>query len=120
MGFRILQAAIDPAADAWLRLDGFAERTGCLDSGKILGLDRLQRRSREHPWPRRTSRQRNALFGDGDSRLVSSPVLGQIRTQAPHAVQGDYTDRRRRLPQGNRHAGAKVDGSELHEYSALA
>ena len=34
--------------------------------------------------------------------------------------QGHDADGRRRLPQGDRHAGAKMDGSELHEYPALA
>ena len=100
--------------------DGFAERAGGVDPGKVLGLDRLRRAPREHPRPRRTARQCHALLGDGDRRLVGAPVLGEFWAQAPHAVQGDDTDRRCRLPQGDRHAGAKVDGSELHEYPALA
>ena len=52
LGFRIFQAAIDPATDTRLWLDGFAERAGRVDSGKVLGLDRLRRPPREHPWPR--------------------------------------------------------------------
>ena len=119
LGFRLFQAAIDPAADARIRPDGFAERAGGVDPGKVLGLDRLRRTPREHPRPRRTARQRHALLGDGDRRLIGAPVLGEFRAEAPHAAQGDDTDRRRRLPQGDRHAGAKVDGSELHEYPAL-
>jgi epoxide hydrolase len=35
------------------------------------------------------------------------------------AVQGDDTDGRCRLSQGDRHAGTKMDGSELHEHPAL-
>ncbi len=46
MGFRLFQAAIDPAANARIWADGFAERAGGVDSGKILGLDRLRRPSR--------------------------------------------------------------------------
>ncbi len=50
-GIRLLQAAVHPAADARLCADGFAERAGGLDPGKVLGLDRLRRASGKHPQP---------------------------------------------------------------------
>ena len=83
LGFRLFQAAIDPAADARLWPDGFAERAGGVDPGKVLGLDRLRRASREHPRPRRTARQRHAVLGDGDRGLVGALVLGEFRAEAP-------------------------------------
>lgn len=51
LGFRLFQAAVDPAADAWIRTDGFAERAGGVDPGKVLGLDRLRRPPRKHSRP---------------------------------------------------------------------
>ena len=47
LGFRLFQAAIDPAANARLWADGLAERPGGVDPRKILGLDRLRRASRK-------------------------------------------------------------------------
>ena len=85
LGFRLFQAAVDPAADAWLWPDGFAERAGGVDSGKVLGLDRLRRPSREHPRPRRTARQRDAVLGDGDRGIIGPPILGEFRAEAPDA-----------------------------------
>ena len=120
LGFRLFQAAVDAAADPRLRLDGFAERAGGVDSGKVLGLDRLRRTPRKHPRPRRTARQCHAVLGDCERCLVSPPVLGEFWAKASDRPQGHGANRRRRLPQGNRYAGAKMDGSELHEYPALA
>ena len=98
---------------------GLAERAGRVDSGEIPGLDRLRRSPREHPWPRRAARQCHALLGERDRRLVGPSLLGELRAQAPDRPQGHDTLRRRRVSQGDRYAGAEVDGSALHEYPAL-
>ncbi len=47
MGLRLLEAAIDEAANGRLRARGLAGGTGRMDPGEILGMDRLQRPSRE-------------------------------------------------------------------------
>ena len=78
LGFRLLQAAIDPAADARLWADGFAERSGRLDPGKILGLDRLRRASRKHSLPRRTARQCHAVLGDRRRRPRRRVCIGRV------------------------------------------
>ena len=51
--------------------------------------------------------------------LVGPSLLGELRAQAPDRPQGHDTLRRRRVSQGDRYAGAEVDGSALHEYPAL-
>ena len=119
LGFRLFQAAIDPAADARLRPDGFAERAGGLDPGKILGLDRLRRAPRKHPRPRRAARQRHAVLGDGDGGLVGAALLGKLRAGAPHHPQGRRADRRGRLSPGDRDAGAALDGSATSPTSGI-
>ncbi len=106
LGFRLFQAAIDQTANPRLRPDGLAERTGGVDIGEVLGLDRLRRAPGEHSGPRRTARQCHALLGDGDSGFVRAALLGELCAQAPHAPQGVGTDGRGRLPEGNRYAGA--------------
>ena len=115
---RLFEAAIDAAADARLRPDRFAERAGGLDPGKILGLDRLQRPSREHLHQGRAARQRHALLGDGDGDLVRAALLGKLR-QAPDDAHRQGADGRRCVPQGDHHAGAALDGAELHTTSRI-
>ncbi|MGY4348542.1 pimeloyl-ACP methyl ester carboxylesterase [Bradyrhizobium sp. GM7.3] len=115
---RLFEAAIDAAADTRLRLDGFGERAGGLDSGKILGLDRLQRSSREHLHQGRAARQRHALLGDGDRDLVGAALLGKL-WQAPDHAGRQGADGRGCLSQGDHHAGAALDGAELPQHHAL-
>jgi pimeloyl-ACP methyl ester carboxylesterase len=80
-------------------LPGFGfSATPATDAREILGLDRLRWPPREHPRPRRVTRQCHALLGDGDCRLVSASILGNFWTEAPHGPQGDHTDRRRVFP----------------------
>ena len=52
------------------------------------------------------------------SRSQQAELLTQW-AEAPDALQGHDTERCRRVSQGDRHAGAAVDGSWLHRYKAL-
>ena len=117
--FGLLEAASDAAADTRLRPDRFARRPGGLDPGKVLGMDRLRRPSRERPRPRRAFGQRHAVLGDGDRRLLGSSLLGKLRRRAPNRPQGRRADRRRGVPARDRHAGAALDGSQLQQHPAL-
>ena len=51
LGFRLLQAAVHPPADARLRIGRLAGRPAGLDHGEVLGVDRLRRTSRERAHP---------------------------------------------------------------------
>ena len=85
LGFRLLQAAIDPAADPRLWPHRFAGRSGGLDPGEVLGVDRLRRPSREHSRPRRAARQRHAVLGDRRRRPRRRGSIGRAsgRSGAP-------------------------------------
>ena len=87
---------------------------------KFWAWTRLRRTSGKHPRPGRTARQCHAVLGDGDRRLVGATLLGELWPEAPYRAQGHGTDRSRRLPQGDRDAGAQVDGAQLHQHPALA
>ena len=94
LGLRLLQAAIDPAADRGLRPDRFARRPGGVDPREVLGVDRLRRPPREHPRPRRVARQRHAVLGDRVGGVVGAALLGELRSGAADHPQGRRADRR--------------------------
>ena len=105
-----------PSADAGLRADRLAGGTGRMDPREVLGLDRLRRPPRERARPRRAARQRDALLGERHGRVVGAAVLGELR-QGRRAPAGGRADRRGRVPEGDRDAGAQVDGAALHATS---
>ena len=43
--------------------------------------------SREHPWPRRTARQRDAVLGHRDRRLIGASLLGEFWAVAPQSYK---------------------------------
>ena len=61
-GTGLLEAAIDPPADARLFARRLARGTVRVDHGEVLGLDRLRRASGKRAHSRRAARQRDAVL----------------------------------------------------------
>ena len=78
VGHRLLQAAVDPAADPRLRAGRLARRAAGVDRREVLVVDGLRRSSRERAHPRRAARQRDAVLGHRVSGVVGAAVLGEL------------------------------------------
>ena len=52
-------------------------------------------------------------------RVVGPALLGELRAGASDRPQGHDTDRRGGVSQGDRDAGAALDGRQLHRHSSL-
>ena len=117
LGFRLLQAAVDPAADDRLRtgrLPGWPVR---LDRGEVLVLDRLRWRSRERPDQGRDARQRDAVLADRGGRVLGADVLGELHQAAarPRRMRRGLLD----LPEGNLPRLAPVGGEAVRRPALL-
>ena len=78
LGLGLLQAAVDPTADARLRARRLARGAGGVDRREVLVVDGLRRPPRERADPRRAARQRDALLGHRVGGVVRPPVLGEL------------------------------------------
>ena len=67
--------------------------------------------------PRRTARQRHALLDQRQRRFVGAAVLGELRTRA--TLHRRHPVRVRRVPEGDRPAGAIVGRGKLHRHPPL-
>ena len=79
VGFGLLQAAVDAAADAGLRPGRLAGRAAGVDRREVLVVDGLRRSSRERAEQGRTARQRDAVLGHRHRGLVGPALLGELR-----------------------------------------
>ena len=78
VGDGVLDPAVDPSANAWLRVGRFTCRPDELDHREVLAVVRLRRASRERAHARRDARQRDALLASGQRRVVGQVVLGEL------------------------------------------
>ncbi len=67
----------------------------------------------------RNARQRDAVLGHGQRRLVGPVVLGEFWRRPACGAAGDYADRRGGVSEGNRHTGAALDGRGVYRHPAL-
>ena len=96
VGFRLLQAAVDPAADAGLRADGFAGRATGVDRREVLVVDGLRRPSGERADARRDARQRDDVLGSPRRRRRRRGCTGRastVRASRPRRI-ADRASRR--------------------------
>ena len=77
LGLGLLEAAEHAPADGRLRPNRFSGRTGGLDPGEVLGVDRLQRPPRERADARRAARQRDALLAAGERGVLRRGSTGR-------------------------------------------
>ena len=118
LGFRLLEAAVDPAADRRLRAGRLAGGPGGVDPREVLGLDRLRRPPGERARPRRAARQHHALLDHRQRRVLGPPLLGELR-RGPRAQTVTIPSGFTVYPEGDRATGAGVGRGVLHRHPAL-
>ncbi len=85
-GLGLLQAAVDPAADARLRPGRFPRRAVRLDRGEVLVLDRQRRPPGDRAHARRAAGQRDAVLAARHRRVLGPAVLGELPQPRPGPV----------------------------------
>ena len=111
----LLDAAVDPTADARVRPRRLARRPGRVDRREVLGVDRLRRPSRERRSPRDELLDNVMLYWlPGSRRVVGPPLLGELQRFARRSTRSTVPVGHVDLPEGDhprRHAGGPSAGS---------
>ena len=81
LGLGLLEAAEHATADRGLRARRLARRTGGVDPREVLGVDRLQRPSRERAHARRDARQHHAVLAAGNAAASSARLYWESFTR---------------------------------------
>ena len=117
VGLGILDPAEVASPNGRLRAGRLAGRSGGVDHREVLGLDRLRRPSRERLVTRRDARQRDAVLDDRIGHVVGADLLGELRSG--QASGRHDPDRLRRVPEGDRAAGAQLGRAAVHRRAVL-